>query len=597
MVSVGSHGSHPPPRPGLGPALGVGILLAAGLVTLGIFEVSGPGDPSEADADPVPTTIPAPPPASAVLDAGPAWSVSDRVVSEGVLSVVDARPMSEAMWRLWAPAATRPLSVPLPRHATRMALSASGHMIGYVLPAGPGGGGSLWVRSADGRSVRVADDMLSFAWKQRDDGRIAWSEPADQGIRLVTATVVGEDVLTIVDRREIAEVEPGVVVGWTSLGVWVERDDEEEGLTMVSAYAGAHRTAVHRADIIVFHPSGDRYVIGSRSGRGWLLAESRRGDDMARIPWVLDDEELAVGAWSHGEPDRLALAGYSRDALTWWVAVWDLERGEVTHRLDLDLRVGDLSWSPEGRFLVILAEDRDGRVGVLVYDTAAGDVDTVPFESAVAAMIVPVPGAIVTTPELVGLPVETALSFLAAADLVGRVGEASAAVGVTIAQDPPPGTDVPAGTEVTITAVEPLTQPSLTALDPEATGNNACLPPSPYGPTLAFDSPEATLTEFRGRGDFELWAQLLTPPPLRINQPIKMLLRFDADGEPIFLARHPARRVHYARWGPHDHGEVTTGYDRPGQEWSLAFTVREPGCWSFRVVVGWEVSDIYARVW
>lgn len=580
----------------------MGGILVAALAGLSVF---GGTDGSDADPVTVPTVEARPPPPPAggplVLDAS-ATTPPDAILAAGVLTAVDAgSPGSEPVWRTWDPGANHPRTIPLPMFAERWTLDDSGRALAFTVPSGPDRR-SLWVRYVDGSGVRVADDVLSFAWKVGSTDRIAWSMPASEGIRLMTAHI---DASGLVRPVVVADVDPGVVVGWTSLGIWVEGPGEVGDERTFRAYAvSGAPTAIARGEFIVFHPDGDRYLVASVQGDTWNLVAHDRGRERSPLQWDLGDLEPTAGAWSHHDPGRLALAGFDRVTQRWWIGVGDARERSLVHRFDLPYRVLDVGWSPGDGLLVARVTDDRGQSAVIAHDVSALIDHRVGFRDVVAAAIVPVPGAVVTVPAVTGLPVGEAADRIDRAGLTSVVAGVDDGVGLAVVQSPEPGTEVAAGTPVTVWAAVPTANPELTDLTGDALGNESCAPPSPVGPVVAVGESGGSLTEMRGVGDFELWAQLLTPLPLRTDREVKMVLRFDVSGapviqvrNPILLARHPARRVVYSRWGPFLHPEGASGYERPGEEWSAAFRFREPGCWRVRVVVGFEVSEFFVRVW
>jgi hypothetical protein len=604
VVIVRSERERPPRRPGWWPALGAAGLLAVALGLLAVLEGGAGPDDTVGHIDAAATMQRPPPPASsAALPGEPSHDrpVVSEILDGGLLTVVDLGPDgSSPALLMWATDDGLPSRFDLPPDTGRWALNASGELLAYTTsPAA--GEGSLRVRYADGSERAVAEGVLTFAWKVGDPDRIAWTVPAFEGVRLITARLSAEAGEGRVDARVAGDIEPGVIIGWNSHGVWVERFDEEAGESTFHAYAASGRTAgVHRGDLMALHPDGERLLIGRRLGGFWMLFEAGRGLAFERIEWSLDGVEVIGGVWSHADPDRIALFGFEVDTSQWWIAVWDTAAGHLVHRLDIPYRILDVAWSHDDRLLVVSVSDDRGRSAVLAVDARSLVAHEIVFDDVVLAAVVPVPGAMVTVPEVTGFPLGRALAALGDAGLQAVVDDAFAARGLAVTQQPAPGTKVPAGSDVRVGVARPVSSSALDIPPPDVPDGNAeCSPESPTSPGVLAGVSRAEITEVRGSGDFEMWGLVLAPLPWRTDRHVKMVVRIEADSDhdPIFLARHPARRVAYSRWGPFLHDADGSGWDRPGQEWGIAFVLREPGCWTIRVVVGFEYSDFYIRVW
>lgn len=592
MVIVGPSGGRSPRRPGLGPALAV-----VGLLVLGLAVVNIGGRLTAEDDEPTTTTRPPPPGASSALDQplSTPQQIVDAVGDLGVLSVVDAgAPGVEPVWRLWSTDASRPVTVPLPVQSSHWTLDDSGHRIAFLVP-GSDRSQSLWVRDADGSGARVADDVLSFAWKTGESQRIAWATAGPAGIDLWTGDLTREGGLIGVDAERIASTRPGIVVGWTSLGVWVEHSRSEVGPPYHTAYAvSGHESGPHDSEVFAADTSGDRTVFGSRLEGDWVVYTGERGGGTQRIDWSPGTAEIVGAAWAPDSADAIAFWGYDTDTAGWWIQVWDPEVRDVTRRWDLTQRVLGASWDPSGGTLVVSVTDDRDKTAVLLLDRVDEDDRTLVFRRLAAAVVVPVPGAVVVVPDVVGFPPERAEQILAAAGVDVEPTPESSLTGLVVEQSPPAGSPM----DVRDTAVVHVAPPPDPHLEwPPVDGDAQCTPPSPMSPPADVGAGRY-VTEVMGAGDFPLYGLLLTPPPLRTDTLIKMVVRFDADGDddPIFLARHEARVLQYSRWGPFDHQAATSGYEREGQEWGIGFTFREPGCWTIRVVVGTEVAEFFVEV-
>jgi hypothetical protein len=593
MVTVGSSGARPPGRPGLGPALTVVGLLVLGLAVVNIGgRLTSDDEPTPTVADRMP-----PPAASAALDL-PLSSPEEitRAVGDlGVLSVIDAgAPGTEPVWRLWASDPGRPITVPLPVQSSGWALDPSGHAVAFLSP-GPDDSRSLWVRYADGTGTRIAGDVLSFAWKAGEPGRIAWAIPGPPGIELWTASLSRDGGSVVVDASAIARTLPGAVVGWSSLGVWLEHPRVGADVPYHSAYAvSGHQSGPYTGEVFAADSGGDRTVFASRFEGDWMVYTGERGAGTERIDWDPGAAEIVGAAWGSADRESIAFWGYDRDTAGWWVQVWDPSLDEVTHRWDLTYRVLGASWDPSGRVLVVSVTDDRAASAALLLDTAGGADETLVLRSLAAAAIVPVPGAVVEVPDVVGFPPEHAERILVGAGVDVVPTPESWMNGLVVDQSPEGGSLMDARDTAVVHVVPP---PDAHLEWPATDGNARCAPPSPMSPVVDAGR-DRYLTEVMGSGDFPLYGLLLTPPPLRTDTLIKMVVRFDTDnpGERIFLARHEARVLQYSRWGPFDFGSTTTGYDREGEEWGIGFTFREPGCWTIRVVVGLEVAEFFVEI-
>ena len=64
-----------------------------------------------------------------------------------------------------------------------------------------------------------------------------------------------------------------------------------------------------------------------------------------------------------------------------------------------------------------------------------------------------------------------------------------------------------------------------------------------------------------------------------------------------FSARHEDGTSVEPAWGPVNHGVGSSNYDRPGNEWRMAFTLPVAGCWAIHIDAGEDrTGDIWIEV-
>lgn len=71
------------------------------------------------------------------------------------------------------------------------------------------------------------------------------------------------------------------------------------------------------------------------------------------------------------------------------------------------------------------------------------------------------------------------------------------------------------------------------------------------------------------------------PFPWETGLEVKVVVRVDGDGEVQAVARRSGREVSPS-WGPNQHSR--SSFQRPGDEWGMAFTLPAAGCWQIEIV-------------
>ena len=124
-------------------------------------------------------------------------------------------------------------------------------------------------------------------------------------------------------------------------------------------------------------------------------------------------------------------------------------------------------------------------------------------------------------------------------------------------------------------------------------GHRGCDPASPTTPdrlpeTLGTTSDRATA-----------WALLWAQPPFEVGAEVKMVFRVTGSGEFAISAIHENGTSVEPSWpsgGPTQRGPNESNYDRPGDEWALAYTFPQSGCWNLHVDRGQESVDFWFLV-
>jgi hypothetical protein len=133
----------------------------------------------------------------------------------------------------------------------------------------------------------------------------------------------------------------------------------------------------------------------------------------------------------------------------------------------------------------------------------------------------------------------------------------------TSSDEPPPAVDIPPETE----PVETTSAPYAACDQPIAT--------TPWG--------SGGLVEGQPQGEgLEAWVLLWKAPPWPVDAEIKLVVSLTGAGEFTAAAVGPDGLELDPSWGPNHHSD--SNFDRPGEEWGLAFAPSVPGCWE--LVVG-----------
>ncbi|MGI8515403.1 MAG: hypothetical protein ACR2NT_09745 [Acidimicrobiia bacterium] len=125
-------------------------------------------------------------------------------------------------------------------------------------------------------------------------------------------------------------------------------------------------------------------------------------------------------------------------------------------------------------------------------------------------------------------------------------------------------------------------QPSIAS---EVLGGPGCDPPSLVAPLGLLW--EAVLTSENLSG----WALIWEKPPLTVGQEVKFVFRVEGSGDLSFRGVDSSGVSEDPTWGPIAHAEST--WQRPGDEWGMAFAFPSSGCWSMTVTR----NDNAAHLW
>lgn len=79
----------------------------------------------------------------------------------------------------------------------------------------------------------------------------------------------------------------------------------------------------------------------------------------------------------------------------------------------------------------------------------------------------------------------------------------------------------------------------------------------------------------------EGWALLWARPPWSTGDEVKVVWRVSGSGDLDAIGIGPDGQELSPSWGPNRH--TGSSWDRPGDEWGLAFKLNAPGCWEIRV--------------
>ena len=87
---------------------------------------------------------------------------------------------------------------------------------------------------------------------------------------------------------------------------------------------------------------------------------------------------------------------------------------------------------------------------------------------------------------------------------------------------------------------------------------------------------------------------MVDPPPLRIDQPVKIVWRMTGSGPLQLTTSDPDGRPVALEWGPESH--AGNNYSRPGGEWGAGYRFTSPGCWHLDARRGQTSADVWLLV-
>jgi hypothetical protein len=278
------------------------------------------------------------------------------------------------------------LETALPRVASDFAVDASGSSLAFV-------GGTDLARETrvvsleDPSSAVPLPTASSFAWSGDEPNTAVWLE--DTAIVLGTfgdATSTGTSILGTI------EVDSTRLAGLTAAGWWTTSADPatpRSGLVEFAARTDDAVTWRFPGDIVVPPHTGSRALIARLDIATWRWTFGLGDGDVDPLPWAPGD-----AAGEHGfaafapSGARIAFIGIQGPGSS-WIEIQSTEGGPVD-RVVVPVRVWDVSWSPDGQFVVMPGSDEAGRHAVVLFDTSTGDVHAIEFEDRVRfAAIVP----------------------------------------------------------------------------------------------------------------------------------------------------------------------------------------------------------------
>lgn len=135
-------------------------------------------------------------------------------------------------------------------------------------------------------------------------------------------------------------------------------------------------------------------------------------------------------------------------------------------------------------------------------------------------------------------------------------------------------------------------QPERTmALTLEQEGQQDCDPASPIS------GPGLTETLGTSTGAAVGWGLLWSQPPFPVGRLTKMVFRLTGEGAFDVKAIHDDGTMFGPQWGPNEHGSGNvSSYARPGNEWGMAFSFPNAGCWNIHFTIGGDTIDFWLPV-
>ena len=579
-----------------------------------VIDVPDPSIPTESS---IPSSSPA------TVGSAPPPARGDRLeelvpgIDGTLVAVVDQGGGGHSLY-LWNPEDSFPQTWPLPADAFSFALSVTGTLFGYLSHGvDQSEGDTLWVTEPGGAPVQVAEHVVGgFRFSGTQPGYLAW---IGRDPDTLETSLFMTQVSTPLDPRdpftdpELFGVMPEgtALVGWNDGWVWTALEDRviNEPRIRVFSTSESLLLAEYSWSKAVVGPRGYRVLLGRSTGQTWTFAAVGldRGIEPSALDWAPTEPggEYEFVAWSASDAVlRLAFIGWGRPNS--WVEVWDVGgtiesasnaasslEGTLVHRVEFPYRVWDVQWSSSDRFVTMPgADDQSGRRVLLILDTLDGSLDEIDFPDWVQfADIVPRNEFGEFVPNVIGLDLAQAIEILTSAGF-----KVAVAADLSEPEDSHVWTQHPSddqharlGSVVEIAVTGPDPNPQLLTAP---LGGPGCNPPSPTAPW-------AGLTETRGTAEFDVWALLWRTPPWQVDEWSQVSVHLDVEiaRDVTFTARHQGGTTVDPVFGPINHGVDASNYDRPGNEWRMAFTLPQPGCWSIHIDIDGQPSgDIWIQV-
>lgn len=176
----------------------------------------------------------------------------------------------------------------------------------------------------------------------------------------------------------------------------------------------------------------------------------------------------------------------------------------------------------------------------------------------------------------------------------------TATAAVTLVGCPtPPGT--PPHSEPRPTVTTPSEPELATGRPPDsaATSNDHPLADAPLGrpgcePASPVVNREGLVESRLTAAGIDGWALLWARPPWPTGEEVKVVWRVSGSGDLDAVALGPDGQGVEPAWGPRHH--ASSNWDRPGDEWGLAFELDTPGCWELQVSRGEGSASLWVEV-
>ena len=246
-----------------------------------------------------------------------------------------------------------------------------------------------------GSGLRVWSEVHTYAWHTTAAQQLAWigRDPDADTYSLYTASL-GQMADQIEVRRIIAATEDDILHAWDSAGFLLTTWDPVQGVRslqrldpdgrLVSQLEESFGLASVATDgrllFVQYQDAATRFFVADP-----LLA------NLEPLTWAPADAraENRLAAWSPNG-DRIAFLTYDGSTSTSWeLEVWAAS-GTLLQTVPFHRRSWDVTWSPEGRFVVMPSTDNAGTHAAIIYDTQDERLYEVEFDSWIQrALIIP----------------------------------------------------------------------------------------------------------------------------------------------------------------------------------------------------------------